>query len=135
MSMGALQFGHQASRDHFVEGEPTACFPDPVPAIVNGPESTNTPEVEVPLSENNIDLSNLKTTSVENVSTQESSGSISDKEIAYQSGILKTMRNMIDCGMLKKGDAVMVGKGFNIKEEIEELGLELIIPPNAPSGG
>ncbi|KAJ8312196.1 hypothetical protein KUTeg_009569, partial [Tegillarca granosa] len=92
---------------HFVEGEPTACFPDPVPAIVNGPESTthhtparkpptrralsepakkrrkvldnitsleNTPEVEVPLSENDIDLSSLKTSSVENVSTQEFSG-------------------------------------------------------------
>ncbi|KAJ8321260.1 hypothetical protein KUTeg_001118 [Tegillarca granosa] len=42
---------------------------------------------------------------------------------------------MIECGMLKRRDGVIVDKGFNIKEEIETLGLELIIPPNASSGG
>ncbi|KAJ8300789.1 hypothetical protein KUTeg_022308 [Tegillarca granosa] len=57
------------------------------------------------------------------------SGSISDEEITNQSGLLD-IKNMVE-----KGDVVMVDNGFNIKEEIETLGLELIIPPTASSGG
>ncbi|KAJ8299946.1 LOW QUALITY PROTEIN: hypothetical protein KUTeg_021465 [Tegillarca granosa] len=63
------------------------------------------------------------------------SGAISDKAISSQSGLFDTMRKMIDCGMLKEGDGVMVDKGFNIREEIEMLGLRLVIPPNAPCEG
>lgn len=61
------------------------------------------------------------------------SGSISDKEITAQSGLLDVLKQLLDHEMLRPGDGAMVDKGFNIREEIENLGLKLIIPPNAPS--
>ncbi|KAJ8303752.1 hypothetical protein KUTeg_018675 [Tegillarca granosa] len=80
-------------------------------------------------------------------------GGIPDKEINSRTRLLVIMKQMLDCGMLKdgdfvmvdkgqmfdcgmlkEGDCVMVNKGFNIKE-IDNLGLMLIIPPNAPSEG
>jgi hypothetical protein len=63
------------------------------------------------------------------------SGSISDKEITKQSGLLKLLKQLLDSGKLKSGDGVMVDKGFLIREEIEELGLKLYIPPFAPGAG
>ena len=47
-------------------------------------------------------------------------GSISDKQITKQSGVLQ---------LLEPGDAVMADKGFLIENELRELGVELIIPP------
>jgi hypothetical protein len=63
------------------------------------------------------------------------SGSISDKELTVQCGLLDMLKNLIDVGRLQKGDGVMVDKGFLIKNEIEELGLKLFIPPFAPGYG
>lgn len=40
---------------------------------------------------------------------------------------------MINAGYLKQGDSVMVDKGFLIHDEIEKLGLKLLIPPFASS--
>ena len=47
-------------------------------------------------------------------------GSISDKDITKQSGILE---------LLKKGDDCMADKGFNIKDLLEPIGVTLNIPP------
>lgn len=47
-------------------------------------------------------------------------GSISDKKITMQSGVLN---------LLEKGDQVMVDKGFLIDEELKALGCTLVIPP------
>lgn len=58
-------------------------------------------------------------------------GSISDKNITAKSGLLDLLQQLLDCGKLKKGDGVMVDKGFLIRDEIEKLGLRLFIPPFA----
>ncbi|KAL3852059.1 hypothetical protein ACJMK2_015748 [Sinanodonta woodiana] len=63
------------------------------------------------------------------------SGSISDKEITTTCGLLPILQQLLECGKLKRGDGVMVDKGFLIQHEIEELGLKLVIPPFAPGGG
>ena len=63
------------------------------------------------------------------------SGSISDKEICEQSGFYKTLEALLEHGYLKKGDGVMVDKGFTIGNELEKLGLKLYIPPFAPGCG
>ena len=63
------------------------------------------------------------------------SGSISDKEITKASGLLEMLQQLLDCGRLRQGDGVMVDKGFLIKDEIENLGLRLYIPPFAPGAG
>ena len=63
------------------------------------------------------------------------SGSISDKEISMQGGLYNVLQQLLDAGRLKAGDGVMVDKGFLIKEEIENLGLKLFIPPFAPGVG
>ena len=47
-------------------------------------------------------------------------GSISDKDITKQSGILE---------LLEKGDDCMADKGFNIKDLLEPIGVTLNIPP------
>ncbi len=53
-------------------------------------------------------------------------GSISDKEITKSSGILN---------LLEEGDAVMVDKGFLIKDLLDEIHATLVIPPFlGPSG-
>jgi hypothetical protein len=61
------------------------------------------------------------------------SGSVSDKEITSSSGLLTVLQQMINAGYLKQGDSVMVDKGFLIHDEIEKLGLKLLIPPFASS--
>lgn len=63
------------------------------------------------------------------------SGSISDKEITVKSGLLDTLQQLIDSGKIKRGDGIMVDKGFLISEEIEKLGLKLHIPPFASGSG
>ncbi|XP_026116957.1 uncharacterized protein LOC113095799 [Carassius auratus] len=53
-------------------------------------------------------------------------GSISDKEITKSSGILN---------LLEEGDAVMVDKGFLIKDLLDEINATVVIPPFlGPSG-
>lgn len=47
-------------------------------------------------------------------------GSISDKELTRQSGILK---------LLEKGDSVMADRGFDIEEDLDLLGVRLNMPP------
>lgn len=59
------------------------------------------------------------------------SWSISDKEITSQSGLINVLQQLLDAGRLKAGDDVMVDKGFLIKEEIENLGLKLLIAQGA----
>jgi hypothetical protein len=60
-------------------------------------------------------------------------GGTSDNEITARSGLMDMLKQLLDCGRLQRGDAVMVDKGFLIREDIEKLGLELIIPPFASS--
>lgn len=59
------------------------------------------------------------------------SGSVSDKVITKESGFLKVLSDLKQCGKLQNGDGVMVDKGFNIEKEIEAIGLRLNIPPFA----
>ena len=47
-------------------------------------------------------------------------GSISDKELTRQSGLLD---------MLQRGDSIMADKGFDIMEDLAPIGLKLNIPP------
>lgn len=60
-------------------------------------------------------------------------GAISDKEITRQCGLLTVLQQLLECEKLKPGDGIMVDKGFRIQEDLEELGLRLIIPPFASS--
>ena len=59
------------------------------------------------------------------------SGSISYNEITFQRGLLDMLKEIIESGRLLKGDGVMADKFFLIRSEIENLGLELVIPPFA----
>lgn len=56
-------------------------------------------------------------------------GSISDKEIVKQCGIIPLLRELIIHGYLKQGDGLMADKGFLIDQELENVGLKLNIPP------
>lgn len=60
-------------------------------------------------------------------------GSISDKAITSESGFLELLKSLKDVGYIQEGDAIMADKGFLIKNEVEELGLVLNIPPFASS--
>lgn len=60
-------------------------------------------------------------------------GSLSDKEIVQKSNFLELMKTLMDHGYLKKGDGVMVDKGFLIEKDLEEIGLRVNIPPFAQS--
>ena len=56
-------------------------------------------------------------------------GSISDKEIFKQCGIIEQLQGLIKCGYLNVGDGLMTDKGFLIEKEVEEIGLKLNLPP------
>lgn len=58
-------------------------------------------------------------------------GAISDKEIFNECNILDILKGYIQCGYLNVGDGLMVDKGFLIEKEVEEIGLQLNIPPFA----
>lgn len=62
-------------------------------------------------------------------------GSISDQEIFRQCGIKDLLKGLLQCGYLKAGDGLMVDKGFLIEKDVQELGLNLNIPPFAKSHG
>lgn len=55
------------------------------------------------------------------------SGSISDKAITKDCGLLDLLKDLLKAGYLNEGDGVMVDKGFLIKDEINRL-VEVIHP-------
>lgn len=56
-------------------------------------------------------------------------GRISDKEICHRSGFFNLLQEKLNTDELLPGDAVMADKGFLIKQELEDMGLQLNIPP------
>lgn len=58
-------------------------------------------------------------------------GTISDKDIFNQCNIVQLLKGCIEGGYLLRGDGLMVDKGFLVQKEVEELGLQLNIPPFA----
>ena len=56
-------------------------------------------------------------------------GSISDKQIVLRSGFLETVKQKVQCGELKEGDAIMADKGFDIGDDLAKLKLKCNIPP------
>ncbi|XP_042598846.1 uncharacterized protein LOC109111146 isoform X2 [Cyprinus carpio] len=58
-------------------------------------------------------------------------GSISDQELFRRCEIKDLLKGLLQCGHLKRGDGLMVEKGFLIEKDVKELGLQLNIPPFA----
>lgn len=56
-------------------------------------------------------------------------GSITDKQIVQRSGFLDILDKKVMVGEIKKGDAIMADKGFDIQNDLKKLGLQLNIPP------
>ena len=56
-------------------------------------------------------------------------GTLSDKELVKRCGLLSLLRGKINTSEINIGDCIMADKGFNIEKEINELGLQLNIPP------
>ena len=56
-------------------------------------------------------------------------GSISDKALTEQGGFYKRLKDMKNGNLILDGDGIMADKGFTIHNEINELGLNLYIPP------
>ena len=56
-------------------------------------------------------------------------GSISDKEICQRSGFYDLLKLKQETGELMAGDAVMADKGFDIRNELDKIGMKLNIPP------
>lgn len=56
-------------------------------------------------------------------------GSISDKQIVQRSGFLDILDKKVMVGEIKKGEAIMADKGFDIQNDLKKLGLQLNIPP------
>jgi len=63
------------------------------------------------------------------------SGAISDNQITQQSGFLKLLQDLKMSGKMLDGDGVMADKGFRIESDLQQLGLQLNIPPFASSSG
>lgn len=61
-------------------------------------------------------------------------GSISDSDLTEKSGFLTTLKNLKAEGKIKDNDGIMVDKGFRIEKQLEEIGLQLNIPPFARNG-
>lgn len=55
-------------------------------------------------------------------------GSVSDKQITEMCGLYKVLEDKMKMGHILPGDSIMVDKGFAIKEEIKNLGLEINVP-------
>ncbi|XP_058604584.1 uncharacterized protein LOC131522822 isoform X2 [Onychostoma macrolepis] len=58
-------------------------------------------------------------------------GSISDQELFRRCEIKDLLKGLLQCGHLKRGDGLMVDKGFLVEKDVKELGLQLNIPPLA----
>lgn len=56
-------------------------------------------------------------------------GSISDKEIVRRSGLLDVLEKKLQVGEIRKQDSIMADKGFDIKDDLKKLDLQLNIPP------
>ena len=56
-------------------------------------------------------------------------GSISDKQVVQKSGFLETVKQKVQRGELKEGDAIMTDKGFDIGNDLAKVKLKLNIPP------
>ena len=56
-------------------------------------------------------------------------GSISNKKIVRRSGSLEILKQKLQSSEILPGDTIMADKGFDIDEELKELGLCLNIPP------
>lgn len=62
-------------------------------------------------------------------------GDISDREVFNECNILDILKGYIQSGYLDVGDGLMVDEGFLIKKEVEEIGLQLNIPPFVRANG
>ena len=51
--------------------------------------------------------------------------SITDETLFDQSKLLIALKSNFDCGNLKQGDGIILGKGVNIENEILQLGLSV----------
>lgn len=60
-------------------------------------------------------------------------GAMSDKEIVRECGLLPQLKTLVDRGYLQRGDGLMADKGFLIEKELNDIGLQLNIPPFARS--
>ena len=56
-------------------------------------------------------------------------GSMSNKEIVRQCGIIPLLEQLIDSDYFQRGDGIMADKGFLIKDEMRAVGLQLNLPP------
>lgn len=56
-------------------------------------------------------------------------GSSSDKEIVWRSGLLDVLKKKLKVGEIRKKDCIMADKGFDIKDDLQKLELQLNIPP------
>lgn len=56
-------------------------------------------------------------------------GSISDKQIVTRSGFLELLSSKKEVSEVEDGDSIMADKGFDIEEDLKNIGLQLNIPP------
>ena len=56
-------------------------------------------------------------------------GSISDKKIVTRSGFLELLSSKKEVSEVEDGDSIMADKGFDIEEDLKNIGLQLNIPP------
>lgn len=56
-------------------------------------------------------------------------GRISDKQLVQRSGLIQVMKEKLAIGELNRGDAIMADKGFDIADDLAEIGMSLNIPP------
>ena len=56
-------------------------------------------------------------------------GSISDKQIVTRSGFLELLSSKKEVSEVEDGDSMMADKGFDIEEDLKNIGLQLNIPP------
>ncbi len=56
-------------------------------------------------------------------------GNISDQQMCERSGFFEVLKRKLESGDILPGDGIMADKGFAIEEKLNEMGLELNIPP------
>ncbi|KAK1903560.1 52 kDa repressor of the inhibitor of the protein kinase [Dissostichus eleginoides] len=124
---------------HFVNGKPTADFPNPA-AQVGTPTPTKEQQGgcrKPPRKRLMKTLQEASTSST--IETLEETlcvifnGSMSDKEIVRESGLIPLLEKQIEIGYLQRSDGLMADKGFLIEDDIKSVGLQLNLPPFARS--